>query len=111
MELCLHEPRLLLYGDSLPLLRTHVADETVDLIYLDPPGEWRQWSNVSEAIFLGAVRDGGRVGRVLRALRIVTRDPDTMGLLAMLAACLVECHRVLRSTGSMFMHCPRDCSP
>ena len=27
----------LFYGDNLDVLRTHVADESVDLIYLDPP--------------------------------------------------------------------------
>ena len=28
---------LLYYGDNLPLLRDHIADESIDLIYLDPP--------------------------------------------------------------------------
>src|SRR5689334_20614173 len=27
----------LFYGDNLPVLRDHIADESVDLIYLDPP--------------------------------------------------------------------------
>jgi site-specific DNA-methyltransferase (adenine-specific) len=27
----------LFYGDNLDVLRTHIADESVDLIYLDPP--------------------------------------------------------------------------
>ena len=27
----------LFYGDNLPILREHVSDESVDLIYLDPP--------------------------------------------------------------------------
>jgi site-specific DNA-methyltransferase (adenine-specific) len=25
------------YGDNLPVLKRHVPDESVDLIYLDPP--------------------------------------------------------------------------
>ena len=27
----------LFYGDNLPILREYVPDESVDLIYLDPP--------------------------------------------------------------------------
>ena len=27
----------LFYGDNLPILREHIPDESVDLIYLDPP--------------------------------------------------------------------------
>ena len=27
----------LYYGDNLDILREHIADETIDLIYLDPP--------------------------------------------------------------------------
>ncbi len=30
-------PNQLFYGDNLPVLRDHVRDESVDLIYLDPP--------------------------------------------------------------------------
>ena len=31
---------VLFYGDNLDVLRRHVADESVDLIYLDPPNRW-----------------------------------------------------------------------
>jgi 16S rRNA G966 N2-methylase RsmD len=27
----------LFYGDNLPILREHIPDESIDLIYLDPP--------------------------------------------------------------------------
>ena len=27
----------LFYGDNLPILREHIPDESVDLVYLDPP--------------------------------------------------------------------------
>ena len=30
-------PNALFYGDNLAVLREHVADESVDLVYLDPP--------------------------------------------------------------------------
>ncbi len=28
---------MLFYGDNLPILRERIADESIDLIYLDPP--------------------------------------------------------------------------
>lgn len=30
-------PNLLYYGDNLEILRRYVDDESVDLVYLDPP--------------------------------------------------------------------------
>ena len=34
------------YGDNLKVLRDHIKDESVDLIYLDPPFNSRQDYNV-----------------------------------------------------------------
>ncbi len=34
------ERNTLFYGDNLPILRQHITDESVDLIYLLPPTEW-----------------------------------------------------------------------
>jgi len=31
------EDNVLYYGDNLDVLRRHVKDETIDLVYLDPP--------------------------------------------------------------------------
>jgi 16S rRNA G966 N2-methylase RsmD len=36
----------LYYGDNLTVLREHIKDESVDLIYLDPPFNTRQDYNV-----------------------------------------------------------------
>lgn len=46
---------LLYYGDNLDVLRRHVKDETVDLVYLDPPFKSNQDYNV-----LFAEKDGAR---------------------------------------------------
>ena len=43
----------LFYGDNLDVLRRYVRDESVDLIYLDPPFNSRQDYNV-----LFAEKDG-----------------------------------------------------
>ncbi len=37
---------LLYYGDNLDILRRHIKDETIDLIYLDPPFNSNQNYNV-----------------------------------------------------------------
>ncbi len=47
----------LYYGDNLGVLREHIKDESVDLIYLDPPFNSRQDYNV---LFAG--RDRRRRG-------------------------------------------------
>jgi len=49
------EKNQLYYGDNLTVLREHIKDESVDLIYLDPPFNGRQDYNV-----LFAERDGTR---------------------------------------------------
>ena len=36
------EKNCLYYGDNLTVLREHIKDESVDLIYLDPPFNSRQ---------------------------------------------------------------------
>jgi site-specific DNA-methyltransferase (adenine-specific) len=35
----------LYYGDNLDLLRRYIKDETVDLVYLDPPSKGNQNRN------------------------------------------------------------------
>ena len=49
------EKNKLYYGDNLDVLRRYVKDETVDLVYLDPPFNSRQDYNV-----LFAEKDGTR---------------------------------------------------
>jgi len=53
---------LLYYGDNLDILRRHVADESVDLVYLDPPFKSNQDYNV-----LFAERDGSRAAAQIKA--------------------------------------------
>ena len=50
----------LYYGDNLDILRRYVKDESVDLIYLDPP-----FNNASRLI-LFAVIDSSRVALNVR---------------------------------------------
>ena len=53
---------LLYYGDNLDVLRRYIADESVDLIYLDPPFNSNADYNV-----LFAERDGARAHAQIKA--------------------------------------------
>ena len=66
----------LYYGDNLTVLREHIKDESVDLIYLDPPFNSRQDYNV---LF---VEHGGRVSDAMRAFRSFLGHSDMMDYLA-----------------------------
>ncbi len=124
------EPNLLYYGDNLEVLRRHVGDETVDLVYLDPPfssnanynvlfaehGEksaaqvqaftdtW-EWNTIASAAYEEVVEQGGRVAETMRAFRTMIGGSDMLAYLAMMAPRLVELRRVLKSTGSLYLHC------
>jgi site-specific DNA-methyltransferase (adenine-specific) len=122
----------LFYGDNLQVLREHIKDESVDLIYLDPPfnsaanynvlfrapsGEQSQaqieafedtWHwNDSAALAFDEVINGKNTdaAHMLRAMRSFLGENDMMAYLAMMAARLIELHRVLKPTGSLYLHC------
>jgi len=122
----------LFYGDNLPILREYLADESVDLIYLDPPfnsnrnfnvlfkdesGEeapaqirvfedtWH-WNVVAEQTYQDLVTTGQpQVSMLISALRQFIGTNQMMAYLVMMAARLVELHRVLKPTGSLYLHC------
>ncbi len=95
------------FGDNLPLLRS-MASESVDLIYTDPPfNTGRRQARVR----LRTVRDpdGDRTGfqgRRYRSIEVAARAFDDAfdDYLAFLEPRLVEAHRVLRPTGSLYLH-------
>ena len=122
----------LYFGDNLSILREHIPDETVDLIYLDPPfnsnatynvlfeeksGEdsaaqitafddtWH-WDLVAEAAFREVVTQGPpQLADILQAMRSFLGQNDMMAYLTMMAQRLDELHRVLKPTGSIYLHC------
>lgn len=122
---------LLYYGDNLDVLRRHIADETVDLVYLDPPfnsstnynilfaekdgskaasqiqaftDTWT-WTQESESVFSEIVTSGGRVSDCLQAFRTFLGECDMLAYLVMMAPRLVELRRVMKSTASIYLHC------
>ncbi|MYA50738.1 MAG: site-specific DNA-methyltransferase [Chloroflexi bacterium] len=122
----------LYFGDNLDILRVEVPDESVDLIYLDPPfnsnatynvlfreasGEgsaaqiqafddtWH-WDIESERAYREVVTDGPRkLADLLQAMRSFLGQNDMMAYLTMMAQRMVELHRVLKPTGSIYLHC------
>lgn len=127
---------LLYFGDNLTWLREHgkFPDESVDLVYLDPPFNSNRNYNVlfkesdvreSEAQ-IHAFEDTwswdreGRVDevyndfwitapenpkKILKALVESLGRNDVTAYLTMMAPRLVELHRVLKPTGSLYLHC------
>ena len=125
-------PNRLYFGDNLSILREHVADASVDLIYLDPPfnsnatynvlfrersgdesaaqitafdDTWH-WSLESERAYQDVVTHGpAKVGQLLAAMRAFLGQNDMMAYLTMMAQRMIELHRVLKPTGSIYLHC------
>ncbi len=122
----------LYYGDNLGVLRKSIGDESVDLIYLDPPfnsnasynvlfsspsGEqskaqieafddtWH-WNDTAELAFDEVLKGpNSQASMMLRAMRSALGDNDMMAYLAMMTVRLLELHRVLKPTGSLYLHC------
>ncbi len=122
----------LYFGDNLPILREHVADQSVGLIYLDPPfnsnatynvlfGEkngsqsqaqitafedtWH-WGKDSEETYYEIVTKGPRkLADLIQTLRSFLGQNDMMAYLVMMAARFAELFRVLKPTGSIYLHC------
>ncbi|MFH1337349.1 MAG: DNA methyltransferase [Nanoarchaeota archaeon] len=122
----------LYYGDNLDILRRYIRDETVDLIYLDPPFKsnqnynvlfqeqnglqskaqvkvfedtWR-WDQESAEAYQGIVEKGPeKVSRTMQAFRTFLGDNDMLAYLSMMAPRLVELRRVLKPAGSIYLHC------
>jgi DNA modification methylase len=122
----------LFYGDNLAILREHIADDSVDLIYLDPPfnsnanynvlfrapgGEQSQsqieafedtwhWNVTAERAYSEVLQSGNSdAANMLAAMRSFLGTNDMMAYLAMMAVRLIELHRVLKPTGSLYLHC------
>jgi hypothetical protein len=131
------EGNVLYYGDNLDVLRRHVQNESVDLVYLDPPfnsnadynilfserGEkaaaqvqaftdtWT-WDTDARRDYEEIVEAGGRVADTMHAFYTMLGGSDMMAYLARMSLRLVELHRVLRLSGSLYLHCsdPRTSS-
>ena len=122
----------LYYGDNLDILRNHIPDESIDLIYIDPPFNSNQAYNVifserdgsSSQAQIRAFEDTWHWGETteqayhelvgtaphllvetIKSFRGFLTETNLMAYLVMMALRLVELHRVLKPTGSFYLHC------
>jgi DNA modification methylase len=122
----------LYFGDNLDIMREHLKDNSVDLIYLDPPFNSKRaynvymvsqkgaqsdaqitafedtwhWGEQAEEEYMGLLRQPNTdVSEMIISLRRYLKESDMMAYLVMMAARFLEMHRVLRETGSLYLHC------
>lgn len=121
----------LYYGDNLDILKRYVSDESVDLVYLDPPFKSNQnynvlfkekngsqaasqirafedtwtWGQDDEVVYADLVTKGGKVADCLQAFRMFLGPCDMLAYLVMMAPRLTELRRVMKPTGSIYLHC------
>lgn len=123
---------VLFYGDNLEVLRQHIKPESVDLIYLDPPfnseaaynvffdapdgrsteasiqafdDSWTWGEAAQEAMFEIASGTHRTVASLLNTLRTSMGETSLLAYLAMMTLRLIELHAVLKSSGSLYLHC------
>lgn len=122
---------VLYYGDNLDILQRYVKDESVDLVYLDPPfnsnasynvlfaekdgsraasqieafqDTWT-WTQEAESVYADMVLKGDHVAECLQAFRRFFGTSDMLAYLVMMAPRLVELRRVMKPTASIYLHC------
>ena len=122
----------LFYGDNLPIMRDYIPDESIDLIYLDPPFNsnrtynvlFKQESGQDSEAQIAAFEDtwhwdlsaaatyqelitqaADNVAQMIGALHSFLGPNQMMAYLVMMAARLIELRRVLKPTGSIYLHC------
>ena len=120
------------YGDNLPVMREHIADDSVDLIYLDPPFKsdatynllfsgpdgatpaetpvrafedtW-QWGAEAHREFDEVCSEHPQVGVKLQAMRAILGECGMLAYLSRMTIRLLEMRRVLKPNGSIYLHC------
>ena len=121
----------LYYGDNLDILKRYIPDESIDLVYLDPPFKSNQnynvlfkekngsqaasqirafedtwtWGQDDESVYADLVTNGGKVADCLQAFRTFLGPCDMLAYLVMMAPRLVEFRRAMKPTASIYLHC------
>jgi len=129
---------VLYYGENLDILRDHIPDESIDLIYLDPPFNsnrsynilFRESTGAASEAQIEAFEDTWHWGtpaalayeevvtgpyqnaaRMLKAMVDGLGHNDVTAYLSMMANRLVELYRVLKPTGCIYLHCDPTTGP
>ncbi|MEQ2010508.1 MAG: hypothetical protein ABMA26_27290 [Limisphaerales bacterium] len=127
----------LYYGDNLDILTRYIADESVDLVYLDPPFNSAQnynaffqekdgtaaaaqiqafedtweWNEDSRTAYDALSLRSDKLGSVMRAFMEFLGTNDMKAYLAMMAPRLVALRRALKPSGSLYLHCDPTALP
>jgi len=123
---------VLYYGDNLEILRKYIPDNSIDLVYLDPPFNSKKdynilfkenggveseaqikaftdtwhWTQTAENTYHDIVTSGPlKIAQLIGALHDAIGQNDVMAYLVMMTARLIELQRVLKPTGSLYLHC------
>jgi site-specific DNA-methyltransferase (adenine-specific) len=118
-------------GDNLQILREYLPSDSVDLVYLDPPfnsdqnynllfrekdgsrsasqilafeDTW-EWNQEAQANYEAITNESGKLSQAMTQFRTLLGETDMLAYLAMMAPRLVELRRVLKETGSLYLHC------
>ncbi|MEM0099319.1 MAG: DNA methyltransferase [Thermoplasmata archaeon] len=124
----------LYYGDNLEVLRKYIANESIDLIYLDPPfnskaeynvlykesngnksisqikafSDFWHWDEESQKTYEYLIENSSvpaKVKNLIISLHNFLGNNDMSAYLVMMTVRLLELHRVLKRTGSIYLHC------
>jgi len=121
----------LYFGDNLSIMRENLQDESVDLIYLDPPfnskatynvlfaekdgtqsraqitafeDSWH-WGEESQSAYERLIQRSDKLSDLIEALYRFLGSNDMMAYLIMMAERLAELRGLLKPTGSLYLHC------
>jgi site-specific DNA-methyltransferase (adenine-specific) len=120
------ETNRLFCGDNLEVMRDHIAGESIDLCYIDPPFHSRRnyqtreqpqgftdtwtWDSTAQAGFERIRHSPSKLARLLDGLEPVIGQGSLLAYLVSVAERVREIDRVLRPTGSLFLHCDPSAS-
>ncbi len=129
------DTNVLYYGDNLEILRKYIPDESVDLIYLDPPFNSKATYNILykeltgqpsqaqimafEDTWVWGIESENALSEIASSLiapqatkelmsvlpNFVGRKTPMRAYLTMMCVRLIEIKRVLKDTGSIYLHC------
>jgi len=122
----------LYYGDNLDILREYIPSDSVDLCYLDPPFNAARTFNIlfsdkeghpSEAQIKAfddtwtwnqaaaetydhlLTEESDNISQMISSMRQIIKEGPLLAYLVMMTVRLIELHRVLKQTGTLYLHC------
>jgi len=127
---------ILYYGDNLDVMKRHISDQSVDLVYLDPPFNSNQnynvlfkeqdgakaasqilafedtwtWDSEDVAVYQELVMRPGKLSELLQGFYTFLGPCNLMAYVVMMAPRLVELKRVMKDTASIYLHCDTTAS-